>query len=89
MPQSKRRSYEARFKLSVVDFAQQSSNRAAGRKFGVNEKLVRDWIKDANKLRKLPKTTRAVRGAKCQWPDLEGELSQWVDENRRSGFVVS
>ena len=52
MSQQKRRSFEAGFKLTVVQFAEQSSNRAAGRKFGVSEKLVRDWKKDADKLNK-------------------------------------
>ena len=41
----KRRNYEARFKLTVVDFAEKSNNSAAGRQFGVSEKLVRDWRK--------------------------------------------
>ena len=35
----KRRNYEARFKLTVVDFAEKSNNSAAGRQFGVSEKL--------------------------------------------------
>ena len=40
----KRRNYEARFKLTVVDFAEKSNNSAAGRQFGVSEKLIRDFI---------------------------------------------
>ena len=36
--------YSASFKLQVVKFASDNSNNsAASRKFGINEKLVRDW----------------------------------------------
>ena len=35
--------YSAKFKLQVVNFADKTNNCAASRKFGVNEKLVRDW----------------------------------------------
>jgi transposase-like protein len=43
---AKRFSYTAKFKLNVVKFAEEhGGNRAAGREFGGNEKLVRDWRK--------------------------------------------
>ena len=61
----KRRNYEARFKLTVVDFAEKSNNSAAGRQFGVSEKLVRDWRKLQAKIKQLPKTKCADRGLKC------------------------
>ena len=36
--------YSASFKLQVVKFASDNSNNsAASRKFGIDEKLVRDW----------------------------------------------
>ena len=85
----KRRNYEARFKLTVVDFAEKSNNSAAGRQFGVSEKLVRDWRKLQAKIKQLPKTKCADRGLKCHWPELEEQLVKWIDENRLSGFVVT
>ena len=36
----KRHSYTARYKLTVVEFAEKTNNCAAQRKFGVSEKLV-------------------------------------------------
>ena len=40
----KRMKYSASFKLQVVKFASDNSNNsAASRKFGIDEKLVRDW----------------------------------------------
>ena len=41
----KRRSYEAKFKLQVIAFAEDKGNRAAGREFSISEKIVRDWRK--------------------------------------------
>ena len=34
----KKRSFDAAFKLRVVEYAEQDTNRSAGRKFGVDEK---------------------------------------------------
>ena len=42
---SKRRSYSAKLKLEAVNVAMENNNCAAGRKYDVNEKLIRDWIK--------------------------------------------
>jgi len=43
-----RSSYDASFKLQVVEFAEQSSNMAAERQFGVCEKQVREWWKQVH-----------------------------------------
>ena len=42
---TKRISYTVRFKLKVVELAEATSNRNAGKELGINEKLVRDWRK--------------------------------------------
>ena len=36
-------SYDAAYKLQVVDFAERSCNAEAERQFGVNEKQIREW----------------------------------------------
>ena len=38
-----RRSYTAVFKLQVISYAEEHGNRAAGRKFDVDESNVRKW----------------------------------------------
>ena len=43
-------------KLKVVDLAEKSNNSAASSKFGVSEKLVRDWWKQSDKIKDLPNT---------------------------------
>jgi len=74
-----RSSYDASFKLQVVEFAEQSSNMAAERQFGVCEKQVREWRKQKSILQELPKTKRARRGKVASFPLLEEELRQWVE----------
>ncbi|OOZ66168.1 hypothetical protein BOW47_12420, partial [Solemya velum gill symbiont] len=59
----KRSSYDAAFKLKAVEFAEENGNRAAGRKFDISEKLVRDWRKQKEELLEMPKTKRARRYA--------------------------
>ena len=44
---SKCASYTAVFKLKVIETAEKCGNRAVGREYSVNEKLVRDWRKKA------------------------------------------
>ena len=36
----KKRSFDAAFKSRVVEYAEQDTNRGAGRKFGVDERIV-------------------------------------------------
>ena len=38
--QQEERSFDAAFKLTVVEYAEHDTNRGAGRKFGVDERIV-------------------------------------------------
>ena len=51
---SKKRSYDAAFKLKAVSCAEQSTNRGAARKFGVDERQIREWRQKKVELEKLP-----------------------------------
>ena len=86
---NKRHKYTAQFKLRVVQFAEKSSNSKAGREFGVNEKLVRDWRRNVDKLQSMPRKKCADRGKKCYWPALEDEVVKWVTEQRQDGYIVT
>ena len=57
---SKRASYTAAFKLKVIETAEKCGNRAAGREYSVNEKLVRDWRKKKAELEALPGGKRSL-----------------------------
>ena len=86
----KRMSYTVGFKLQVVEFAEKSGNRSAGREYSVSEKLVRDWRKKKTDLTALPKLARSQRlGVKAHWPDLENKLQEWVLDKRLNGIGVS
>ena len=61
--------YDASFKLKVVAFAISSNSAAAVRKYGVNDKLVRDWKKNEASLKKMPKKKCIVRTSICHWPE--------------------
>ncbi|KAG7155007.1 Pogo transposable element-like 91 [Homarus americanus] len=80
--------YNASFKLKVVRFAKASNSSAAARKFGVNEKQVREW-KVEEKLIDIPRTKCAPRRGKQQSPELEEKLFEWVNENRECGYVIT
>ena len=41
----KRKSYGLKFKQSVIKYAEENSNREAGRKFSIDESMVRRWRK--------------------------------------------
>lgn len=88
-PPAKRMKYDASFKLKVVAFAISSNNCAAARKYGVNEKLVRDWKKSEASLKKMPKKKCAARSGIAHWPELENFLEGWVNENRENGYTVT
>ena len=41
---SKRRAYSVEFKTEVIKFAENHSNRETGRKFKIDESMVRRWL---------------------------------------------
>ena len=85
----KRTSYTAQFKLQVVSFAKENSNRAAEVQFFVSEKLVRDWCKVKPSLEKLLKTKRAQRGKASKYQEMEKKLFDWVSNRRSNGYIVT
>ena len=72
----------------VVKYAAENSNRAAERKFGVSEKLVRDWRKAEVTLTAMKKTKKAclstrARTTVCQ--KLPADFQAKVDSFREFG----
>lgn len=37
----------------------------------------------------MPKNKCADRGKQWQWPDLEDSLAKWIEDQRRSGYIVT
>ena len=86
---SSRISYTARFKLNVVTYALEKGNREAARQFQVDEKNVRRWRSQQEKLKGLRRDQRAARYCPAKFPELEKELKEWIDEKRKAGIGIS
>lgn len=83
------RSFTASFKLQVTEYAEEHGKREAGRKYDVDEKRVRYWIKQKDALAATNRSRKAFRGKKCKYPELEGELVKYVIDTRNDGYAVS
>ena len=87
----RKRSFDASFKLKVIDYAVSQSNRVAARHFGIDEKRVREWKKQRNDLQMLPNKKRRMEGGgrKATLPDVEDELLVWIDKMRAENQQVT
>ena len=61
---SKGMMYTAKFKLQVVKFAEDTNNCAASQELCVHKKLFRDWRKQIEKLKCMPKNKCSTEGRK-------------------------
>ena len=86
---SSRISYTARFKLTVVTYALEKGNREAARQFQVDEKNVRRWRSQQEKLKGLCRDQRAAQYCPAKFPELEKELKEWINEKRKAGIGIS
>ena len=88
---SRKRSFEAGFKLKVVECAEKESNRAAARKFGVDGKRVREWRKEKRELGQLPSKKKRLEGAgrKPLLPEIKEELEEWIEHLRARNLRVT
>ena len=86
----RKRSFDAAFKLKMIEFAEQNTNRSAARKYDVDEKRVYDWKKQKDQLQRLNSRKRSVDGMghKPALSDME-ELVAWVESLRAQNLCVS
>ena len=89
MPKTTRKAYDAAFKLKAISLAVEKGNRAVSRELGINECMIRRWRQQRKILEKCKKSSKALRGNKCLWPELENELEDWVNTQRAGGRGVS
>ena len=81
-PSTKRRKYEASFRLNAIEVTKASNNCAAARTFDVTEKMVREWRKNEDNLCAMR------RGSTC-WPQLEDHVAECVSDLRQDGYIVA
>ena len=64
-------------------------NRAAGKKFEVSEKHVRDWQKQKSQLQAIPKSKKALQGPKKGANlSMEEALKVWILDQRQLAHAV-
>ena len=87
------RSYPVKMKIEAVNYAEINSNRAAGRKYRVDEKRIREWRKNKAKIPALvvlknSKTRKRLDGdgAKPLSTNLEERVVDWISVRRSSGL---
>ena len=86
----RKRSFDAAFKLKMIEFAEQNTNRSAARKYDVDEKRVHDWKKQKDQLQRLNSKKRRLDGGgpKPALSDME-ELVAWVESLRAQNLCVT
>ena len=89
-------SYPVKMKIEAVNYAEINCNRAAGRKYGVGEKRIREWRKNKAKIAALvvlknSKTRKRLDdgGVKPLRTSLEERVMDWISVRRSSGLRVS
>ena len=87
----KKRSFDAAFKLEVIEYCSNHSNRETARHFGIDEKRVQEWKKQKDDLQALPQKKRRIDGGgrKAALPSVEEELVVWIDEMRAENQQVT
>ena len=87
----KKRSYSIKFKKQVVPYAEANSNRSAASHFDVEQKRVREWKKDFEKIKSSKSNRERLDGGgrKCIDEDLEEDLVHWIYEKRSKMLHVS
>ncbi|KAM8845037.1 uncharacterized protein AB9W97_000363 isoform 1-T1 [Spinachia spinachia] len=89
MEKKRRNAYDAAFKLNAIRLSVKEGNRVAANMLGISESMVRRWRGQQEELTRCKKTTKAFRGNKSRWPELENVLEDWVNTQRADGRSVS
>lgn len=90
MAPNKRCHYSAAFKRKVVLAAELSSNVQAGRDFGVDEKNVRRWRTQRERIFACAATRLAITGPReCRHHEMEMALADFVQTQRAAALPVT
>uniref|UniRef100_A0A674MXE7 HTH CENPB-type domain-containing protein n=1 Tax=Takifugu rubripes TaxID=31033 RepID=A0A674MXE7_TAKRU len=85
-----RRSYDANFKILVINEAESSNNCKAAVKYGVTECNVRRWRAQKDGLKNAHSQRKAFRGPQSgRFQELDGRVCAYVDEKRKDGMPIS
>ncbi|XP_077971911.1 uncharacterized protein LOC120338865 [Styela clava] len=73
-----RKSYTLEYKIEVITYAKKHGNRAAERKFNIDESMARLWRKKEDLFRASDKSRRSFRGSPGRYPILEEKVAEWT-----------
>ena len=89
-------SYPAQMKVEAVKYAEINGNRAAGRKYPADEKRIRKWRKNKNKIASLMSMKKGQLGKRLDGArtkplteNLEESIMNWIIFRRSKGLRVS
>ncbi|CAG8773192.1 9122_t:CDS:2, partial [Acaulospora morrowiae] len=89
----KNRSYTIAFKLEVIGYAENTSNRHASRFYNVDRKRVQEWRKKKTEFEIIKNKGQARvlkgRGRKAMYPTLEEELLDYIRKKREEKNAVT
>uniref|UniRef100_A0A8D0DA03 HTH CENPB-type domain-containing protein n=1 Tax=Sander lucioperca TaxID=283035 RepID=A0A8D0DA03_SANLU len=85
-----RNSYDANFKLMVVNEAESSNNCKAAKKFGVTECNVQRWRAQKERLKNTNSQRKAFRGPQSgKFAELDDRIYEYVIEKRRDAMPIT
>ena len=87
----KHRAYSIAFKLKVVEFAKSNGKHKAAKMFGIDQKRVREWSQNEEKLNKMAKSRKRIAGGgrPVRYMDIDNEVLRWFSERREAGIRVT
>ncbi|XP_034019860.1 uncharacterized protein LOC117504513 [Thalassophryne amazonica] len=85
-----RRSYDANFKLMVINAAESSNNYQAAKKYGVTECNIRRWRTQKDCLKNSNSQRKAYRGPKNgRFQEIDRKVWQYVVDKRNEGLPIT
>ena len=85
-----RRSYDANFKIMVVNEAERTNNVRAGKKFDVTECNVRRWRSQKNELKNAHSQRKGFRGPQTgRFDEIDRRVNDFVNEKRNDGMPIT
>lgn len=87
---NQRRSYDANFKLMVVNEAERTNNVRAGKKYDVTECNVRRWRSQKDELKNAHSQRRSYRGPQTgRFTEVDRRVCEYVNEKRNEGMPIT
>ncbi|CAF1134857.1 unnamed protein product [Brachionus calyciflorus] len=91
-PTKFRQAYRLTYKISAIRYTEKNDISKAAKKFKVDRKTIRNWVKSKPQLLEQVQKKNKFRIHKvdtAQFSELETELYEWILEKRRNGVCIN